>query len=108
MFIPVIEEIALWIAGGSIIVLTIIAPIVMYIGGFLWALVSDLPKYHYTIQGKTIFTNLIGLKKYIQDYSAMKDRKKEDLILWEEYLIYSVMFGENNKIVEDICKLLDN
>ena len=35
-------------------------------------------------------------------------RKKEDLILWEEYLIYSVMFGENNKIVEDICKLLDN
>ena len=27
---------------------------------------------------------------------------KDDLILWKDYLIYSVMFGINEKVVEEI------
>lgn len=53
-------------------------------------------------KGNEINEKLEGLKKYIKDYSMLDKRNYEELTLWEEYLIYSVMFGQNRKVLEDI------
>ena len=53
-------------------------------------------------QGKEINERLEGLKKYLKDFSTLDEKSKEHLVLWEEFLIYSVMFGTNEKIVNEV------
>lgn len=53
-------------------------------------------------EGRELNEKLEGLRKYIEDYSNLQDKEKEALILWEEYLIYSMVFGINKKASENI------
>lgn len=57
-------------------------------------------------KAEEINEKLEGLRKYIKDYGNMSEREKEELILWEDYLIYSVIFGENANIVENVMKII--
>lgn len=55
-----------------------------------------------TKKGEEVNTKIEGLKNYIKRYSLLKDREKEQLLLWDDYLIYSVMFNENKKVIDEI------
>lgn len=55
-------------------------------------------------EGKEINTKLEGLRKFLIDFSTIKEKTKEELILWEEYLVYSVILGINKKIVDETYK----
>lgn len=59
-----------------------------------------------TKKGKEVHEMLEGLKNYIKDFSTLEQRKKEEIVLWEDYLIYSVLFNQNRKIVQEFEKLL--
>ena len=59
-----------------------------------------------TNTGEEINRKLEGLKKYLKNYSLLNDKEKDALNLWDEYLIYSVMFEHNKKIIEDMKKLI--
>lgn len=65
------------------------------------------PKIKRTEKGEEINIKLEGLKNYIKEYSNLKDRKSSDILLWEEYLIYSVIFGMNDNIVIEMNKLFE-
>ena len=43
-----------------------------------------------------------ALKNYLKDYGSLEQKGHEELALWDEYLIYSVMFGQNKEIVKEI------
>lgn len=53
-------------------------------------------------EGKIINTKLEGLRKFLIDFSKIEDKTKEQLILWEDYLIYSVILGINTKLVDEV------
>ncbi len=53
-------------------------------------------------EGKSLYIKLNGLKNFLTDFSNIKNKSKEDLILWEDYLIYSVLFDLNTKLTDDI------
>lgn len=53
---------------------------------------------------KELNKKLEGLKNYIEEYSLLKEKTSEDITLWEEYLIYSVMFNQNKDIIEEYKK----
>ena len=71
-----------------------------------------LDKWHNKILSKTqsiklkpIAEYLLGLKKYLLDYSLMEERRHIEVKLWEEYLIYAQIIGiseEVNKQFNDI------
>ena len=52
--------------------------------------------YFRTQKGEDINEKLEGLKKYLKDYGDMKNKEAEMVNLWEDYLIYSIIFGEND------------
>ena len=52
----------------------------------------------FTKSGKIEYSKVVGLKNYIVDYSLMEQRDLESVIIWDEYLAYSVAFGISNKI----------
>ena len=54
--------------------------------------------YRRTIKGKTLLNKAYALKNYLKDYSLIKDRTEEELVLWEYYLVYAVVLGVNVKI----------
>lgn len=53
-------------------------------------------------EGKSLYIKLNGLKNFLTDFSNIKNKSKEELILWEDYLIYSVLFDLNTKLTDDI------
>lgn len=56
--------------------------------------------------GDQINTKLEGLKNYIKGYSLLSEKDKEQLILWDEFLIYSVMFNQNKKVLYDVSRFI--
>ena len=61
-----------------------------------------------TEKGKYELAKAQGLKDYIQDYSLMKERELDSVIIWDEYLAYAVAFGIPNKITEKFGENLMN
>ena len=49
-------------------------------------------------------SKLEGLKTFLKEYSTLKDRDAEEIMLWEDYLIYSVIFKQNKKIISEYKK----
>lgn len=80
-----------------------IIPIIMFVYPLM-----QINSYSRTEKGEEINRKIEGLKQYIKDYSFLKEKEQNELVLWEEYLIYSVIFGLNNtKIVENISKMIE-
>ena len=62
---------------------------------------TNRKNYKKTDLGKEINYKLEGLKNFIEDFSILNEREKEEVIIWDDYLVYSVMFNDNNKIFEE-------
>lgn len=65
--------------------------------------------YSRTESGEDINKKLEGLKLYIKNYSLLKEKDKQSLQIWEEYYIYSVIFGinKNDDMIEKIMELVE-
>lgn len=79
---------------------------VMIIDIFIYYRKMMLNAYERTDLGNSINEKIEGLKNYIKDYSLLNEKEKEELILWDEYLIYSIQFKQNKKILKNMLKLL--
>ena len=55
-----------------------------------------------TKKGKEEQLKLIELKNYINDYSLIKNRDLESVIIWDKYLAYATAFGIPSKITNNI------
>jgi len=53
-------------------------------------------------EGEEINKKIEGLRKFLNEYSQIEGRSQEELVLWEDYLVYSVILGINTKVVEEI------
>lgn len=63
--------------------------------------------YKRTAKGRELNQKLEGLKNYLKDYSMLSEREAKEIELWDDYLIYSVMFGQNKKIIEEYEKYIE-
>lgn len=60
-----------------------------------------------TRKGEALNEKLEGLRKYLNDYSLLDTKSEEELVIWEDYLIYSVMFEQNEKIIKEYKEKID-
>ncbi len=44
----------------------------------------------------------LGLKKYMEDYSLLNEKKVPDIVLWEKFLVYATTFGISKKVIEQL------
>ena len=54
------------------------------------------------------YKNIIGLKKYLEDYSMIKQRYPIEISLWDRYLVYASLFGIADKVSKEIKEELVN
>ncbi len=104
--IPPIENIffAFMLIGLSVILVLFIYvyPFIFFIKIGLYYLATNIKHPKRTDLGNEINYKLDGLKNFIRDFSKLDERAKEEIILWDDYLIYSVLFGDNKKISSDM------
>lgn len=56
--------------------------------------------------GNELNNKLEGLKLFLKDYGNMKDKEAESIILWEDYLIYSIIFHQNDIAIKKYIKYI--
>lgn len=83
-----------------------VLPFVIWSKFFIYIGVKIKDPYLRSKEGKELNKKLEGLRKYILDFSLMEEKEKDSLTVWEEYLVYSVVFGINKKVSEDILKMI--
>lgn len=89
----------------SIIVILLISTITSPIAVFnKYELDVDNP-YKNTRLGNKEVRKLLGLKKYLKEFSMIDKKEIKEVIIWEDYLAYAYMFGINKKIFEEFKEL---
>lgn len=58
-----------------------------------------------TEAGEILTAQIWGLKNFIRDFSNLAEAEKEQLVLWDDFLIYAAVLEENERIIEDIFRL---
>ena len=61
--------------------------------------------YRITPKGKEINEKINQLKYFMQGYSKKDNNESSNLLFWDDYLIYSVMFGINKNVQEEYTRL---
>ena len=77
-------------------------PICICVYVYTYIIKMEKNSYIRTKKGETLNENLEGLKNYLKDFSTMHEKNEESLTLWEDYLIYSVIFNQNTKVIKNI------
>lgn len=72
-----------------------------------YAVANSKEPYIRTKNGEKVNEKLEGLKKYLEDFSSLENKSEEELVLWEDYLIYSVIFNQNEKIIKQYQEKID-
>lgn len=75
--------------------------IIYFIYGITYSAATSKEPCVRTKKGEEVNEKLEGLKKYLEDFSSLENKSEEELILWEDYLIYSVIFNQNEKIIKE-------
>ena len=108
VFFPILQKVL-----AVLLAVIVIGPIIL---AGIWVVISLMKIgykrgkgiiYKRTKKGQEINQKLEGLKNYLKDYSMLDERESKELELWDEYLIYSVMFGHNQKIIEEYEKYIE-
>lgn len=60
--------------------------------------VYDENKWVKTQKGYEIYMKVVGLKNYINDYSMLSESELVKINLWEDYLIYAIIFNNTSKL----------
>ena len=82
-------------------------PFIFFIKIVLFILATNIKQAKKTKLGNEINYKLDGLKNFIRDFSKLDERTKEEVVLWDDYLIYSVLFGDNKKISTDMKDMVE-
>lgn len=59
--------------------------------------------YKRSVLGEELTEQIYGMKNFIHDFSDLSNANKEQLVLWDDFLIYAVVLEENTSIVNEIC-----
>ena len=56
----------------------------------------------YTPAGQVEARKLLGLKKFLQDFTLMGEKDTIEVILWQDYMVYGARFGIADKVAEQL------
>ena len=53
-------------------------------------------------KGKEKACELVGFKKYLEDFTLLKERHTEEVVLWRDYLCLAALFGIAEKVAKEL------
>jgi len=71
------------------------------------AIYRNKTPFYRTKKGEELNKILEGLKLYLKDYSNMKDKNSDMFYIWDDYLIYSIIFHQNDVAMSKYLKYIE-
>lgn len=106
LFLNLSGNIIMFFIAIAISMTTIFYPIIAIISFIVTTIKYKMDPYFRTEKGKDLNREIEGLKVFLKDYTLLDEKDKEAVVVWEEYLVYSVLFNQNKKIVEQYKKYM--
>ncbi|MDR2571697.1 MAG: DUF2207 domain-containing protein [Oscillospiraceae bacterium] len=75
---------------------------------FAYSAVKSTNTLKRTNKGDELAEKAAGLKRFINEFSTLSERKKEEVMLWDDFLVYAVVLEENDMMVNDIVKFYNS
>lgn len=86
--------------GNLALVLCVSAPLMF--AGTLASLMA--PRVVLTSPDQIYAGEVLGLKRYLEDYSDFSDRGVLDMVLWGRYMVYATAFGISDKALAQLAR----
>ena len=51
-------------------------------------------------KGKEELSEVMGLKKYLDEFTLIAEREMGETVIWKEYMVYATLFGIADKVIE--------
>lgn len=55
--------------------------------------------------GKNELAEVMGLKKYLDEFSLIAERSINETIIWQDYMVYATLFGIADKVMKQLEKV---
>ncbi len=62
----------------------------------------------YTQEGVDESAKWKGLKKYMKEFSLLKEKEVPDIVIWEKFLVYATVFGIADKVLKQLKVVYPN
>lgn len=59
-------------------------------------------------KGKTELAEVMGLKKFLEEFSLISEREIKETLIWQDYMVYATLFGIADKAIEQFKKVYPN
>ncbi len=59
----------------------------------------------FTKEGKLLFFKIKGFKKYLSDFTLLKEKPPSSIILWEKYLVFATALGVADKTIKAMSRV---
>lgn len=63
---------------------------------------GHIGSYFYTDAGKAEARKLLGFKKFLSDFTLVKERGSHEVGLWQDYLVYASLFGIADQVAKEL------
>lgn len=60
-----------------------------------------------TEKGEKLTDVILAIKRFIHDFSMLDNATKEQIVLWDDFLIYAIVLEENENVVDEILSFKD-
>ena len=91
-----------------IIIISLLTAILLLITGLVTSIIITRRMNIFTQKGVNEIEEWRGLKKYMKDYSLLKEKEVPAIVVWEKYLVYATAFGIANKVIEQLKLVYPN
>lgn len=56
-------------------------------------------------KGKSELAEIMGLKKYLEEFTLIAEREISETAIWKEYMVYATLFGVAEKVLKQLEKV---
>ena len=63
---------------------------------------GHIGSYFYTDLGKAEARKLLGFKKFLSDFTLVKERGSREVGLWQDYLVYASLYGIADQVAKEL------
>lgn len=63
---------------------------------------GHIGSYFYTDAGKAEARKLLGFKKFLSDFTLVKERGSREVGLWQDYLVYASLYGIADQVAKEL------
>ncbi len=55
--------------------------------------------------GKTELAEVMGMKKYLEEFTLIAEREITETVIWKDYMVYATLFGIADKVMQQLKQL---